>query len=163
MAATTRSSVDSIEWLTEPVLVKGEVQRGFGRGSRDLGTPTANLPGKLLTGVSATGRDGVYVGFGSVPKHCAEPIKMVANIGRNITYDDVPSRMLEAFLMGGDLPTEFYGAEMRLCIIGYLRPELKFDSIKDLIDGINNDVAVAKKVLDDPKVQQYRKLPFFSA
>lgn len=157
-----RSSASSVEWLSEPLLVKGSVQRGFGRGSRDLGTPTANLPGSLLNGVESACRDGVYVGFGSVPAHTAHPVKMVANLGHNITYGDVKERVLEAFLMEGELPEEFYGKEMRLCITGYLRPELKFNSLQELIDGIENDVRVAKQVLDEEVVQKYRKLPFFA-
>ncbi len=163
MATMMRSSVDNVQWLADPVLVRGPVQRGFGRGSRDLGTPTANLPGHLLEGVSHASRDGVYVGFGSVPWHSAEPIKMVANLGRNITFDDVTERVLEAYLMDDSLPREFYGKEMRLCLIGFLRPELKFGSVDELIAGIANDVAVAKAVLEDPKAQKFCKLPFFSA
>lgn len=164
MSTMERSEVSKVEWLADPILVKGAVQRGFGRGSRDLGTPTANLPGKLLDGVRQAERDGVYVGFGSVPKHHGEAsVKMVANLGRNITYGDVEARVLEAYLMenSAELPTEFYGDEMRLCIIGYLRPELKFDGIKDLMDAINNDIRVANAVLDDKHAAPYRRATFF--
>lgn len=155
-----RSSVSSVEWLAEPILVKGAVQHGFGRGSRELGTPTANLAGTLLNGVASADRDGVYVGFASVPGHTTAPVKMVANLGRNITYGDVSERVLEAYLMEGELPKEFYGEEMRLCIAGYLRAELKFDSIEQLIEGIENDVRVAEQVLDVEAVQKYRKMRF---
>lgn len=161
-ATLVKSSTATVKWLSEPVLVQGAVQHGLGRGSRDLGTPTANLPGSVLDGVSSTARDGVYVGFGSVPEHVATPMKFVANLGHNITYGDIKERMLEAYLMEEGLPLEFYGSEMRLCILGYLRPELKFDSLDDLIAGIKNDVAVAKAVLDDPKVQQYRQHAIFA-
>lgn len=158
-----RSDASTVEWLNEPIQVKGAVQRGFGRGSRDLGTPTANLPGKLLNGVGGSERDGVYVGFGQVPKHQKGAVKMVANLGRNITYGDVKERVLEAYLMEGkeELPEEFYGDEMRLCIVGYLRPELKFEGLDQLMEAIHNDVRVAGEVLDRQEAMVYRKSRFF--
>lgn len=144
------STVGAVKWLPSPVTIAGKVQRGFGRGSRKLGTPTANLPGSLLDGVGTMGQDGVYIGFGVVPSLSSRPVKMVANIGRNITFDDVPERVLEAFLMDDTLQEEFYGEEMRLCVIGYMRAEVKFDGIAALVANIRNDVAVAKEALESP-------------
>lgn len=165
-ASYAPSSLERIEWIAAPVLIKGDVQRGFGRGSRDLGTPTANLPGKLLADIEATKKDGVYIGFGSVPPHSGKTFKMVANLGHNITYGDVKERVFEAYLMteGKEesvLPREFYGDEMRISIAAYLRPEIKFNSLQELIGGIANDIRVAKAALDDPRAEQYRTLPFF--
>lgn len=163
MTTASPSSTSTIDWLSSPVRVQGAVQRGFGRGSRKLGTPTANLPGSVLEGVSAASRDGVYVGFGSLPAHAPTPMKFVSNVGRNITFGDIEERVLEAFLMADDarLPEEFYGSEMRLCILGYLRPEMKFGSLDELVVSIRNDVAVAKAVLDDAAVQRFRTDAFF--
>lgn len=149
------SSVAAIDWLSEPIAVRGEVQRGFGRGSRDLGTPTANLPGTLLEGVTSAERNGVYLGFGHVPKYGTIPVKMVASIGHNITYGDVKERVLEAYLITDHLPVEFYGEEMRLCIIGFMRPEWNFNSLDELILHIRNDVAVASAALDLAQAQTY--------
>jgi riboflavin kinase len=146
------STAAGVEWLDEPVEVRGEVQRGLGRGSRQLGTPTANLAGSVLDGVCATERDGVYIGFGVVPSQSVVPVKMVSNIGRNQTFDDVPSRVIEAHLMDSSLAEEFYGAEMRLLLVGFLRPEVRFDGIAPLVANIRNDVAVAMAVLDEPQV-----------
>lgn len=149
------SSVEAIEWFTDPVTVSGTVQKGFGRGSKDLGTPTANLPGKLLDGMLEADRDGVYLGFGRVPKYGDKIVKMVANLGRNITYGDVKERVLEAYLMS-EFEEDFYGEEMRLCIIGYMRPELKFDSLDELMKHIRTDVDVAKAALDLQKALPFR-------
>lgn len=156
MSCHAFSSLAKIEWLPDPIVVSGKVQRGFGRGSRDLGTPTANLPGSLLDGVPQAQRDGVYFGFGRVPKFGPDVVKMVANIGRNITYGDVEERVLEAYLMSDLFDEEFYGEEMRLCIIGFLRPELKFESLEELISHINCDVSVSKAALDMPKAFPFR-------
>lgn len=164
LATSMRSSAGAVEWLNAAVVVRGPVARGFGRGSRDLGTPTANLPGTLLDGMAATERNGVYVGFGMVPKY-GGVMKMVANIGMNVTYGDVENRVLEAFLMDdeGRLAKEFYGEEMRLCLVGYLRPELKFDSVGELMENIQNDVSVAAAVLDAPEATPFKEHDMFKS
>jgi riboflavin kinase len=144
-------------WLAAPVAVRGRVQRGLGRGSRKLGTPTANLPGALLAGVSATARDGVYFGFGAVPALGGAPVGMVANVGRNATFGDVPARVLEAYLMDDALADEFYGEEMRLCIVGFLRAEVKFDGVGALAANIRNDVAVARALLGTPRAAPFAR------
>lgn len=141
------SSVDAIEWLPTPVKVAGKVQHGFKRGSRDLGTPTANLPGTLLADEKIVDRDGVYLGFGRVPKFGGKVVKMVANLGRNITYNDVKERVLEAYLISDLFDEDFYGEEMRLSILGFMRPEWKFESLDELVNHIRNDVKVAEEAL----------------
>lgn len=150
------SSLDKIEWLHDPIVVSGRVQHGFRRGSRDLGFPTANLPGFLLDGVHQAQRDGVYFGFARVPKFGPDIVKMVANLGNNITFGDVKERVLEAHLISNLFNEDFYREEMRLCIIGFMRPELKFDSLDELISHIKNDVSVSEAALDLPKAQQFQ-------
>ncbi|KAI0566541.1 Riboflavin kinase [Gracilaria domingensis] len=153
------SSVQAIEWLAKPIAVSGLVQHGFGRGSRSLGTPTANLPGSLLREVTNASRDGVYLGFGRVPKFGDAVVKMVASIGHNITFGDVTERVLEAHLMSDIFESDFYGEEMRLCIVAFMRPELKFNSLQQLMDHIRNDISVANQALDLPQAQPYRIHP----
>ena len=46
----------------DPVLLNGQVTSGFGRGSRQLGFPTANLPPKPLEQMLAQLPKGVYFG-----------------------------------------------------------------------------------------------------
>ncbi|KAL1610206.1 hypothetical protein SLS60_001871 [Paraconiothyrium brasiliense] len=50
-----------------PLKLRGPVVKGFGRGSKDLGIPTANIP---LTGLSIGGHDdlesGIYYGYASL-------------------------------------------------------------------------------------------------
>lgn len=64
-----------------PILLKGAVVRGFGRGSKELGCPTANLPiepyRELLETSIAT---GIYYGWGSIRSIV---YKMVMSIGWN--------------------------------------------------------------------------------
>lgn len=50
-----------------PIRLRGPVVKGFGRGSKDLGIPTANIP---LTGLSVGGHSdlpsGIYYGYASL-------------------------------------------------------------------------------------------------
>ena len=47
MSSTTAKEVTG-KSLKSPWLLKGEVIKGFGRGSKELGIPTANLDHKCL-------------------------------------------------------------------------------------------------------------------
>lgn len=49
-----------------PIYLRGKVEKGFGRGSKDLGCPTANLPAKVVGPGSSLTRTGVYFGFARV-------------------------------------------------------------------------------------------------
>lgn len=65
-----------------PIALAGQVQRGFGRGGKDLGCPTgvflsvvltdiissqpANLPDKSITPISSVAKTGVYYGYAQV-------------------------------------------------------------------------------------------------
>jgi len=52
--------------LSPPLYLKGAVVRGFGRGSRELGVPTANVDPDALVTELAEAVTGVYVGWASV-------------------------------------------------------------------------------------------------
>lgn len=72
----------------------------------------------------------------------------VLSIGYNITYgkDGLNERSLEVHVLK-KFNNSFYGAEMELTILGYIRPELKFDSLHALMEGIEVDKEVASEVL----------------
>lgn len=57
---------------------------------------------------------------------------------------------------------DFYGAEMRLMMCAFLRPQLKFDSFDELITAITDDVSFGIKALDTPALAALRDDPFFS-
>lgn len=126
--------------------VAGEVIKGFGRGGKDIGCPTANLPTEALEACpGATSSCGIYVGWASVgDDHTVH--KMVMSVGWNPFYQNerksVEPHLLHTFA------EDFYGAELRLVVCGYLRPELDFDSFQALVDAIEGDKANAHRVLD---------------
>ena len=51
-----------------PLYLSGTVQRGFGRGGKDLGCPTANLPSSVLRSNSElnSAPTGVYFGYARI-------------------------------------------------------------------------------------------------
>jgi FAD synthase len=66
--------------LASPLLFRGPVVKGFGRGSKELGVPTANLDVDALGAAAAECEPGVYFGWASVGDS-ADVHKMVMSIG----------------------------------------------------------------------------------
>lgn len=72
------------------LLFQGIVQKGYGRGSKSLGFPTANLPQFQDTINNLKIKTGVYYGFASLSSKNSEDnivyYPTVANIGRSPTF-----------------------------------------------------------------------------
>lgn len=49
-----------------PFFCRGQVVRGFGRGSKQLGIPTANFPEQVVDNLPADVSTGIYYGWASV-------------------------------------------------------------------------------------------------
>lgn len=128
--------VEATELLGYPWFVSGEVIHGEKRG-RDLGYPTANLrldPAcRLKHGIYA-----VRVGIGG------KRYDGVASFGRRPTFDN-GAPLLETFLF--DFSGDLYGQTMDVALIGWIRPEEKFDSIDALIAQMDIDSARAREAL----------------
>lgn len=146
VSALVRAEYDELRALPEPVVVRGTVVKGFGRGSKELGIPTANLDPEALGDAALTALPpGVYFGWASVGK---SPVvhKMVMSIGWNPFYKNerktVEPHLLHAF------EEDFYGQELRLAVTGYLRPEKNYPSLDALIAAIHADIALAREELD---------------
>lgn len=59
---------------------------------------------------------------------------------------------------------DLYGHLLKVCIVGYLRPERNFESLDDLISAIQRDIEDAKKLLDnDEEKCQLQHSKFFQA
>jgi len=127
---------DAAELLGYPWFVSGTVRRGDARG-RELGFPTANL--RLDAGCQL--RHGIYavrVGVGE------RRYGGVASFGRRPTFDN-GAVLLEVFLF--DFSGDLYGQSIDVAFIGWIRPELKFDSVADLIKRMNEDAREARAIL----------------
>lgn len=157
---------------------------GFGRGSSELGIPTANVEISELTTELNALDFGVYFGFAHLkPVEGKETtiiqrkdgrdvsynygnqlvadhgdldvIPVVLSIGKNPFYDNkfktVELHILHKFT------DNFYGAEVKFNILGYIRPELDYTTAEALIKDINIDIEIAKKVLLTPEYSQFKE------
>jgi riboflavin kinase/FMN adenylyltransferase len=124
------------ELLGYPWFVSAEVVHGDKRG-RDLGYPTANLRLDPACGL----KHGIYavrVGGGG------RRYDGVASFGRRPMFDQ-GTVLLEAFLF--DFSGDLYGEVIDVAFIDWIRPELKFDSVEDLIRRMNEDARLARAAL----------------
>lgn len=136
MALAEGEIADATAMLGGPWFVTGPVIHGEKRG-RDLGYPTANLRLDKHCGL----KHGIYavrVGLGS------ERFDGVASFGRRPTFDN-GAPLLEVFLF--DFKGDLYGKVLDVAFIGFIRDELKFDTIEALIRQMDDDSARARAAL----------------
>ncbi|MCK6476896.1 MAG: riboflavin biosynthesis protein RibF [Phycisphaerales bacterium] len=125
---------DARRLLNRPYAVTGEVVQGDQRG-RDIGYPTANI----LTPVLLPG-DGVYAG---TVQSAFGRFDAAINVGRRPTFRGLERRM-EVFAMSeagqpAALPMK-YGWHAEVSVEHWIREDLRFSSVQDLIDQIGRDV-----------------------
>ena len=121
------------ELLGYPWFVSGEVVHGDQRG-RELGYPTANLQLDPACGL----RHGIYavrVDTGG------RRYNGVASFGRRPMFD-VGTVLLEVFLF--DFSGDLYGKSVDVAFIDWIRHELVFDSVDDLIRRMDEDSRIAR-------------------
>ncbi|KAH9077407.1 riboflavin kinase, partial [Lactarius deliciosus] len=129
-----------------PIFLSGAVQKGFGRGGKDLGCPTANLPDESITPMTSVCKPGVYFGYAQVYGLSEQEGKvhpMVMSLGWNPFYKN--ERLTAVFMH--EFKSDFYGHDMQAVVLGYIRPELDYTSREALIEDINTDKRVALKSL----------------
>ena len=73
---------------------------------------------------------------------------MVMSIGYNPFYQNT-TRTAEVHILY-PFAHDFYGAHMRLAILGYIRPEQNYDSLDALVEDIRFDCVVARQSLARP-------------
>ncbi len=127
---------EATDLLGYPWFVTGEVVHGDRRG-RELGFPTANLrldPGCAL-------RHGIYAVRVEVD---GQRYDGVANFGRRPMFDS-GIVLLEVFLFefSGDL----YGRTLDVAFVAWIRPEMMFDTVGDLIRRMDEDCRQARNAL----------------
>jgi riboflavin kinase/FMN adenylyltransferase len=136
MALAEGQIADATAMLGGPWFVTGDVIHGEKRGA-GLGYPTANIRLDKDCGL----KHGIYavrVGRG------AERLNGVASFGRRPTFDN-GAPLLEVFLF--DFKGDLYGTTLDVAFIGFIRDELKFDSIDALIRQMDDDSAKARAAL----------------
>lgn len=124
-------------FLGRPYQVTGQVVHGEARG-RTIGVPTANVvvPDQILLP-----RDGIYaVHF----EYDGRRLPGAASLGYRPTFDGA-TRLLEVHIL--DFNGDLYGATCRVEFVRWLRPELRFDSVDELVKQIAQDVREVRYVL----------------
>ncbi|CAH1251550.1 RFK [Branchiostoma lanceolatum] len=140
-----------------PYFCRGKVVHGFGRGSKELGIPTANLAKEVVEHIPEDIPTGIYYGWASVDG--GEVHKMVMSLGWNPFYKD-KTKSMEPHILH-HFKEDFYGSTLSVCIVGYIRPEMSYNSVDELIAAIHSDMEVAKQELDKPENRMYRDDNFF--
>lgn len=120
--------------------IDARVEHGDARG-RDLGFPTANLP---LDGLHLP-KFGVYAVLVDVLDGPYKgEYKGAASIGDRPTFGmNVPN--LEVFIF--DFSGDIYDIEISVALVQFQRPELKFDSLDELIVQIDADCVESRAIL----------------
>lgn len=120
-------------YFIEGIVVKGK-QIG-----RTLGFPTANIhisePKKLIP------KTGIYKSFIEI-----EGIKYLSatNIGYNPTIQSGNPMTIETYII--DFDKDIYGEEIKLFLTDYIRPEIEFKGLEELILQIIKDVEYIKSI-----------------
>ncbi|XP_054168842.1 riboflavin kinase-like, partial [Oppia nitens] len=145
----------NMQTLIKPYLISGKVVAGFGRGSKQLGIPTANIDTDVVQQIPL--KDGVYCGFCQLiaadadaatttgPNQPPVIYPMVCSLGLNPQFGTT-LRSLEVHILH-EFADDFYGHTLRTAICGHIRDQQKFTDLQQLIDCIHNDIAIAKQEL----------------
>jgi len=127
---------EATDLLGYPWFVTAQVVHGDKRG-RTLGYPTANL----RLGAECGLKHGIYavrVGLGDARYDA------VASFGRRPMFDN-GAVLLEIFLF--DFSGDLYGAALDVAFIAWIRPEMTFDNVDDLIRRMDQDSSSARLAL----------------
>lgn len=155
---------------------------GFGRGSAELGIPTANVPIEQLPKSVNDLKLGVYFGYakikpvehevGTVTRSDGRDVRI--DYGRDLKKDSGDLSILPVVLSvgknpfyGNDFKTvelhiihnfkdDFYGAKVKFNILGYIRPELDYTTKEALIEDIHIDITTALKALESRDFSVYQ-------
>lgn len=124
--------------LGHPYFVRSKVVEGKHLGSK-LGFPTANQvvnPQKILP------KYGVYATRASFN---GEKLMGVTSVGVRPTFETTTQANIETLLL--DFDDNIYHENLTVEFIEYLRPEIKYERVQDLIDQIEQDKREARRIL----------------
>lgn len=127
--------------LGRPFTVSGTVMEGDKRG-KELGYPTANLSireDELLPHPGIYAVKVIYKG---------EYLEGMASLGTNPTFSSDESKLsLEVNIL--DYKQDLYGDEIQVEWCKYIRDEIKFDQVDDLITQMKNDERIIRDYFAD--------------
>ena len=138
--------VGASELLGRPWSFSALVEAGDQRG-RTIGFPTCNL--RVIDLVQPC--HGVYAVFVQI-ENARKWLRGVANFGRRPTVND-RGALFEVNLF--DIERDLYDKRLTVCIMEFIRPELKFEGLDDLKSQIAADAKSARDILANCKVPRF--------
>ena len=155
-----------------PIRIISKVVRGYGRGSKDLGIPTANVSRDKEDLYCSCGDfdhlpTGIYWGFACIDGGGGDnddngnsmlgKVHVAAiSIGYNPTYNNKELTVEPHLIAAATHPrrhasstgetqfSDFYGMNIALSVVGYLRRELPFEGLEKLTVAIKKDIVDAE-------------------
>lgn len=121
--------------------IKGMVVRGYGNGKK-FGYPTANID----TNAYVLPKKGVYAVEVKVNNKI---YKGMANIGNHPTVIKTKDLLLEVNIF--DFDKDIYGQIIEVFFLYYIRDEIKFSSIDELIKQMDEDKRIVVSCIDNQK------------
>ena len=134
--------------LGRPHGVQGTVVHGLKRG-RELGFPTANLSTDAEGYIPG---DGVYAGWlidegtDEAPTHVTTRYPAAISVGTNPTFDDVPVRQVEAYVLD-ETDLDLYGHRVQVQFTHRIRGMVAFEGIEALKVQMADDVTRVRAAL----------------
>lgn len=123
------------DMLGRPYTIEGRVVRG-NRIGKTIGFPTANLipaDDKLMPPY------GVYISETEIE---GTLYRSITNIGKKPTVKDDETVTVETHI--NNFERDIYGAEIKVRLLRFVRPEMKFDSIDELKTQIKKDSSLTE-------------------
>ena len=139
---------ESLYWksyftLPIPIRLSGPVVHGFGKGSTELGFPTANIVPQQ-TRIAPSLVPGVYCGQAWVAGY-PDSFPAAVSIGWNPQFEN-KEKTTEVHIVHR-FEESFYGKKVTVRLMAYLRAEAAFASVQELVRAIEYDVRLAQEVL----------------
>jgi len=132
------------EILGRPHAIEGRVAPGEQLG-RTLGFPTANI----YLGQGLRPKRGIYAVRANILDDAkGRTVEGVANIGNRPTVGGVGD-LLEVYVF--DFDEDLYGKRLRVSLIDFIRPEVKFDGVDELKAEMVLDAEKARQILKTTK------------
>lgn len=133
------------KYLSRPYIISGKVATGHKLGN-SIGYPTANIE---LANTYFVPKKGVY--FAAVYLDNKKYYAMVS-IGIHPTVNKLKKPILEAYIF--NFSKMIYDKHISVALLNYLRPELKFNKLEDMIKQIKNDEQTSLKIIEDLKIRE---------
>ncbi|XP_054927088.1 riboflavin kinase isoform X2 [Dermacentor andersoni] len=118
----------------------------------------ANFSQELVSKIPAELDCGVYYGWASVNDGPVN--KMVMSVGWNPYYKN-EKKSVETHIMH-KFDQDFYGAMLKVVVLGYLRPEKNFGSLDELVSAIKADMQNADESLNREEWRLFKNHRFFT-